>query len=249
MGKFYIAFLIALASCTRPVESEMVLAGILRHGEPTDSLQLLAFAQTGNAGDDLNGATAVILDGAGNEFNFAYSAGYLRNVGAALLPQAGMTYHLTVNGSFGILKTSASVPTEIDTTFLDHDTYTIDPGNPAEAAFLINWNDVAGYSFILQLENLETNPQPLPFAETGLFNSYYDLPIIESYAILPANFFSHFGEHRLTVYCIDRQYEDFYFYSPADAHNLLHEATSNISGGKGYFTGVTSFSIHLFVSQ
>ncbi|MDZ4823183.1 MAG: hypothetical protein SH856_06975 [Flavobacteriales bacterium] len=248
MRKIFAAYslLLLFSSCWKNEPREVVVAGIMEEGVAMDTLQLLSFPFSTSS--TLNESYAMITDDENNIYPFFYSNGYLINITSSLVPESGKAYDLKVFSGSDILESTAIIPPGIDFNSLNTDTFTVDPDNPNEAAFFLNWNDVAGHSFILKLENLEENPSPLPYAESGLFETYYGLPVLGSNAIMVANFFSHYGHHRLTVYCIDRQYEEIFFYSPSDFRNLVTEGPTNIQGGKGFFTGVSSFIVDLYVN-
>jgi hypothetical protein len=125
----------------------------------------------------------------------------------------------------------------------------ISMGGPIVIGELL-WNSLnaAEYSYILKLENLE--PVKVEIPQEGVrFESRFAGPQVSASALLYKTDFTYYGQHRLTVYAINRELEGVFFYDSADIRGALKNGPDNVQGGNGFVTGVSSFSIDLTVTN
>jgi hypothetical protein len=248
MGRYWIIGLSwVLAACSPPDGSPdaVVFHGIFVAGEPLDTLYWEVFPPA-SAADWPGGPVATVRDPVlQQQFSYEnFGEGVLLSTDP-LIPVAGQTYSVELATPDATLKAEAVMPPAIVPGLISGNTFTVDPENPGEVAFLINWQVMPGYSFLATLACLEEKPVPLPFEETGKFATFYRDPILQSFVSLRSDFFQYYGQHRLTVYAIDKAYEQVFFYLPSGARNLLAAGPDNVEGGDGFVTGVSKWELEL----
>jgi hypothetical protein len=120
---------------------------------------------------------------------------------------------------------------------------------PGTVASILTWTSLGdAFAYAMKLECLENNP--IPIDETpGLFESRNGLSQLQSQLILLKDDFSFYGTHRLTVYAFDSGLESMYFYDPSDIRGLLQNPPDNVSGGRGYATGISKFVVDIEIIQ
>lgn len=254
--KYYLAIILlsVLPSCSKrfeelPVEST-VFVGILRAGEPIANLEFFYLDE--NTGEQKSIETnALRIDGGGtthllvqdnNDFYF--------NVDSILLT-TNTEYTLTGKFQNGDIQATCKTPPAIaPEPFLSADTVTINTDLSDSPVLLLSWTalDPADYSYILRLDNLEENPTEIPLTgESGNFYVQFSGPQEAPGIALYETDFKYYGLHRLTVYAIEKSFEEVFFFDSSDGRGLLKNGPDNVDGAKGYFTGVSSFSIDLLL--
>lgn len=168
--------------------------------------------------------------------------------------QNGEEYEINVLDQETGLKSSAQVtiPPAISLIVQELDTVIInDPENETNHAGLVQWTspDPDKYSFIVKLENLEENPVAINQLPTGQFRNRFSGPQLEPFLNLLKSDFQYLGNHKLTVYAIDRQFEQVFFFDAADLRGILQNGPENVAGCHGFVAGVSSFEIEIFVQE
>jgi hypothetical protein len=124
----------------------------------------------------------------------------------------------------------------------------VDPALPGAELFGLTWNEVEGHSFVLQLECLEEVKEEIPFdVPHGLFDSQFNGPIEESSIDLYDVDFRYYGQHKLTVYVIDSDYSELFFYRSRSKRNVITAGPDNVNGAKGFWASTKAFEIFLNV--
>jgi len=109
----------------------------------------------------------------------------------------------------------------------------------------IAWSAPGGsYEFAAKLECLELIPQPLPWSP-GTFMQLYNGPQIATQLTLQPSNFSCFGSHELTISMLNDQLRDAFFFSLSDIRGLLKQGPDNVSGGKGFVSGISTKRIRI----
>ena len=146
------------------------------------------------------------------------------------------------------IKAESSLPPSIAPISMGSTTLTVDSNNPGIELFGLTWNNVEGYSFVLQLECLEEVKEEIPFAVPhGLFDSQFNGPIEESSIDLYDVDFNYYGQHKLTVYIIDSEYSELFFYRSRSKRNVITAGPDNVFGANGFWACTQAFDIILNV--
>ena len=140
------------------------------------------------------------------------------------------------------------IPPAIEVTSVSSTEITIDPNSTGSPAMVIQWTALPDnqYSYLLQLESLESTPTAIPFiGPGGLFDAQYSGPISQTGTILFDTDFTNYGAHRLTIYAIRKEFEHLFFYDKTDLRGLVLLSPDNIENAKGFVAAVSSTSIDL----
>ena len=163
-------------------------------------------------------------------------------------------YEIELNDTELGLRSSAHVviPPAIHLLVQELDTVVInDPENVTNHAGLVQWTSPNAdlYSFVVKLENLEQNPIEINQSPTGQFQNRFSGPQLEPFLNLLKSDFQYLGNHKLTIYAIDRQFEQMFFFDAADLRGVLQNGPENVNGGNGFVAGVSRFNIEIFIEE
>ena len=254
---FFISLTLLFSTCkTEEVDemrqNEVIVTGVLKAGEAVSGIEVFHMVDQSSATKvSIIDAGLTLTNAAGESFSFVAENGSYSIVGSEglILPNSAYRFAGTADGSE--VKASVVIPEDIHSVVGETLSYTIDLQQPERLAFQIIWNELADHSYILTLENVEESPISIPFVdvEGGRFDAQFDGPYSSTVANLLATDFMYYGHHKLKVYAIDKNYERFFFFNPANASNLVKSGLTNIAGGKGFLAGVSSFTIDLNVLQ
>ncbi len=143
---------------------------------------------------------------------------------------------------------SALIPPNIQILDASSPTVNVNPDNPFEEVYNTTWLNQEGYSYLLKLECLESDPVEIPFGvPSGLFQNTFTGPIEESNLIIFASDFKYFGAHRLTIYIIEEDYSSLFFLRNQSLGLTITERVDNVNGAKGFWTGINAIEINLNV--
>jgi hypothetical protein len=158
------------------------------------------------------------------------------------------SYHFRVvseNGSEMVCRTIVPPPVSLVTI----STNVVSVEAPGTVASILTWTPLgAGYAYAMRLECLENNPQAIDNSP-GEFDRRNGLSQLEPQLLLLKDDFTFYGHHRLTVYAFDASLESLYFFDPADFRGLLRNPPDNVTGGKGFVTGVSKFEVDIQINQ
>jgi hypothetical protein len=256
MKKLFYILLIIICSCTKTsedysAEETPVLIAVLKGNQPISDIQFLLFNDQQNAPKDIVTNELNIAKQNEPSTNLTYSNGQYQSPSDFII-QNSSTYEIKGKYKGQNIEATCNIPPPISNLqSIENDTITINPDPPIGLpSYILQWTalDPAKYSYVLVLEVLENNPVAIPFSqEAGLFQSKYDGPTEIPGLTLFETDFKYYGLHKLTVYAIEKEFEDIYFYNPADKSGLLKNGPDNIVGAKGFVTGVSTFSLQLLV--
>jgi len=109
----------------------------------------------------------------------------------------------------------------------------------------IQWDVTpSNLEFAVRMECLEANPQLLPWAP-GNFEELYSGPQVTGQLLLQPESFSCLGTQQLTITVLNVPLLNAFFYDSSDIRGLLKNGPDNVSGGKGFVTGVSTKKILL----
>lgn len=140
------------------------------------------------------------------------------------------------------------VPPAIAPVNLGNTLISINPNSTGAPALVLQWTELPSnrYSYLLQLEALDEDPATIPFTvPAGRFNEQYSGPINQTGTILFDTDFKYYGPHRLTIYAIDKSFENVFFYDKTDLRGLALLSPDNITNAKGFLTAVSRTEILL----
>jgi hypothetical protein len=231
---------------------EVIVTGVLKTGEEVSGIEVFHVAdQSSGTKLPISNANLTLTNANGDSFSLVAENGSYSIAGSEALIQPGATYQFAGKADGSDVKSVVVIPDDILSEVGGTLTYTIDLQQPERLAFQVIWNEVVDHSYILTLENVEESPIAIPFVdiEGGRFATQFDGPYSSTVANLLATDFKYYGHHKLKVYAIDKNYESFFFFNPANTSNLVKSGLTNITGGRGFLAGVSSFTIDLNLLQ
>jgi len=245
--------LICASSCSKHDEGVLrsenpVLTGILYAGQHSSSIRFFKLTGGERTTEPLSNVALTLFDDLGNEAPLQYNGStYVTN---SMLIQPQRTYNLKANYNGENITSSCTIPPALILVNISQNNIDIDESSEGSPVTNISWNELDNekYSYALKLENLEEVKTPIPFeVPSGNFERLYDSPVLNSAVTLFDTDFKYYGQHRLTVYAIERSLENVYFYNSSNIRGLLQSGPDNIHGAQGYFGGVSSFSVEMLI--
>ncbi len=245
-------FTIAFCSCHKPPQNlynqTPVLVGVLEAQKPITNIRFF-FLNEQNS-EEVNIETnnlkirneSATIDLHWNE-NGQYSAN--ENV----MVDANKTYSVEVALDSEKVFAQCHIPPAIHSIpDVVSDTITINP-DPAVSAFTYAWTELDNekYSYLIKLENMELNPVEIPFVNGPGDFAQFDGPYEYAQLQFLETDFRHYGHHQFKVFAIEKTFEELFFYDGADSRGLLKNGPDNVDGARGYFAGVSSFTVDVFV--
>jgi hypothetical protein len=156
---------------------------------------------------------------------------------------ANTRYDLEIIHSNHHARATTTVPADIILIQVSSTVIPININSLGQPIFTVLWATELGVSHVLTLSEPE-GEVPIPFlGPSGNFDAQYSLPVPGQGTTLFDTDFQFYGEHTLTVYAIDRDYENLFFYRPADGGNRLTTGPSNVEGGTGYLTSASKVEV------
>ena len=249
-----ILLLCCAVCCKTPDRDELivqspVLAGILVGGEHPKDIRFFELPHSDTDAIIPRNATISISSENAEVESLNLEGGVYATQEGYLL-QHDSVYKLTVVdlATTHTLSAETRIPPAILSTFLTDDTVHI--SSPENFAGVLQWTslDDSKYSYVVKLENVEDMKVEIPI-EGGQFSSRFSGPQLESQLILQKTDFQFFGRHLLRVYAIDREFESVFFFDAADFRGFLRNGPDNVNGGKGFVSGVSTFSVEIFIEN
>lgn len=232
--------------CDPAVENDVIVVnGYLAGVKDVVHVEVKRF-QNGNSDNITDADVQLILQGNAIPLNHQGEGVY-----SALLPDGavipGYQADITVQSNRRV-SAEAVVPPAITITNHTSNTFSIDTNNSAQEVFSMTWTNREGFSYLLQLENLESSPVEIDFSDNPIrFEQVYASPIEESSITLFAGDFTYYGSHRLTVYVVPEAYRDLFFFQNSGLGELVVQGPDNVSGGFGSWTAINAEEIILTV--
>jgi hypothetical protein len=224
-----------------PSEGRWVLSGFYRLDNHIADVRVGRFGPDGVYSPEINEHVSVLGE---NEVVLTNQNEVYINSGDIL--NTGDSVYLKWNGS--IVAVSA-VPPIIEAQDMGSTEIIIDPDLPGQEVFDITWTNLGGnYSYVLTLENLEDVPILIPFdTESGLFSQQYNGPIEERNALLYDLDFKFYGQHRLTIYAVEKQFAELFFYRNRSGLDIIQTTPDNVTGAIGFWGVTRAFEVLLNV--
>lgn len=102
---------------------------------------------------------------------------------------------------------------------------------------VVRWVNEDGSTFFLTVENLEEDPEALPFTDRFVNrpSRFISEPVSTDSMYVQPLTLTHYGTHEVTLYHVNVEYADLYLGRTQDSRDL-NEPPSNIRGGLGVFS-------------
>lgn len=222
-------------------DARIILNGFYRLDNDSANVQLGSFSSQGIFEPISNDELHVVGE---NEIPLVYDNMVYVNQNNAL--SSGDSVWLKWNGE---VVAAAVAPPEIGITDMGNTDIVIDTDSPGQEVFDIAWTNLGDqYSYVLTLTSLEDLPILIPFdTESGLFAQQYNGPIEEHNALLYDIDFRFYGTHRLTVYAVEKEFAQVFFYRTRSGLDVIQAGQDNVSGAIGYWGVTRAFEVLLNV--
>lgn len=225
-------------------ENTFILQSVINAGEAYQEVTLRTF--DGTTGEEVPANGIARLHTSAGTLLLSGSAGHFQTPENAPPVPFDEMGTVTCEAGGRILSGRFHAPPELSVTGSGPTVFPIDTDVPQQSAFVISWSDIPANEYVVTLRCLEESPVLIPFAgQGGQFNQRFAGPQIDNGMILRNNDFLYYGQHELKVTAINPEYRDVFFYSPGGTGSLLQQGISNISGGSGFVTAVSSFVLLL----
>ncbi len=227
-------------------EEWIVVNGVIKAGISNQDIYLSYTSQGNNEMEPVIGAD-VRLSGS-NEIALVGDVavpGHYYNPSADIV-MANQQYELLINHQGKEVSAITRVPKQLIIEQVSAQTIPIDPNSTGQPIFSVLWEDNEEYSYVLMLKNLEASPEEIPFSvPSGQFEEIYNAPIPAQGATLYDTDFKYYGNHILTIYAINKEYEEVFFYQLDYGVTQISTGPENIVNGSGFFSGVSFVEISL----
>lgn len=237
---------------------ELVVQGYLREGQAVADFRvtkIVSLATENNTTIPVNEAQVFITsEGTTYELTATGADGLYKN--DSLIPEEGKTYELEVTFEDKTITATTFVPnrpenitvseTEVALqkveTFFDLDFS--DLPEPIE----VNWEDDNSNYYFVSVTNIEDDPEPVNelFGDGELPQLTNQPEITNTFFINSFQFFTFYGRYEVEVFRVNPEYVTLYE-NVSTGQGALNEVTTNVTGGFGIFTGVSSTTIEMNV--
>jgi hypothetical protein len=247
--------MVLLVSCeSLPLEDlrpqHPVVTAVLEAGEQQSEVALFYLSDQPGERVAIEGATVRIRDAQGGAGATAVFDNGVYHMGNFQIV-AGHSYQLEISREGEVYTAACEVPPALVLVNLSNSSAQIDTSTMGAPLLSVTWNELPTdkYSYALLLENVETNPVVIPFTQVtgGQFAALYQTPILNNTITLFDSDFNYYGQHRLSIFAIERGLEYLYFYNSSDLRGLLQTAPGNVRGAHGYFAGVSRLTVDLLI--
>lgn len=222
----------------------IVVSGVLKAGVPPQDIRLQFADDPGVVNRPVKGAQLLIKGPQEIELIEDQQEPGVYHAGSNISIQAGQEYELEVRFEDQLVTSSTTIPRQLIIEQVSSQIIPIDPDSEGQPIFSVLWESSEDFSYVLSLSNVEASPEEIPFSvPSGQFDEVYNLPIPSQGATLYDTDFTYYGDHVLTIYAIDKEYEEVFFYNLELGVSQLTSGPDNIQNGSGYFTGVSFVEI------
>lgn len=220
-------------------ENRFGVEALVISGENRASLRLFMLDDSQNL--NLPENLVVTLEGPGTEYTFTQTDDHNYVLEAPEPPiYANAPYALRIDGEDVAISASTRTPPGFNWIDSPMAQFNIDPGNPDAILDLISWQLQEDYEYLLKLEYLGENADPIPFLNNSFdFEEDFAFPIPDAGIPLYAGYFKNYGPYKISIYAVSKEYVAYFF--PVD-EGVLPLLESNIDGAFGYFSGVTAIN-------
>ncbi|MFK7946636.1 MAG: DUF4249 family protein [Saprospiraceae bacterium] len=264
---FYIAIaLITFSSCTEDnqtteIPQNVIVEGFLYANQPISNLKLMSIIPYYDSLDNQNTITDanVTIEVDGNSFSMtSLGNGYyeLPNI----VVEEGKTYAINLEYYDKTVEAETVIPTTL-TGLMISDTLveltratTSGPptgnGNVNQPPLEISWDDDGISYYFVHIQNMETeidwiNTNRIP-EEESLFSFSSEPELTDLFSLNVGRQLTQFGQHRVIIYKVNPEYA-LMLSEQSDASFSLTEPYTNITNGRGIFTGISSDTLYFDV--
>lgn len=264
---FYIAIaMITFSSCTEDntvteIPQNVIVEGYLHANQPIANLKLMSIIPYYDSLDNQNIITDAVvnIEVDGNTHTMtSLGNGYYELPNVTV--EAGKTYQLNLEYYGQTVEAETIIPNELTNVTIS-DTLveltrvtTAGPptgnGNFNQPPLEISWEDDGVSYYFVSIENIETdidwiNTMRIPDEET-LFSFSSAPEITDLFSLDIGRQLTQFGTHRVIVYKVNPEYA-LMLSEQSDDSFSLSEPYTNVTNGRGIFTGVSSDTLYFEV--
>ncbi|MEM1120295.1 MAG: DUF4249 family protein [Bacteroidota bacterium] len=261
---FLFTIILSLTNCTKETASletidDLVVQGYLRPEQPVDDFKvtrIISLASEIQQQEAVDRASVTITtEGAVYELT-SIGDGIYQNLN--FIPEAGRVYELAVTFEDKMITATTFVPLPPENIRISATEVTrkkiegfgdVDFTNLPEP-IEVNWEDNSSNYYFVVVSNTEENPEPVNalFGENERPTFTNEPEITTTFFINSFQFFSHYGRYEVEVFRVNPEYVTLYE-NVSTGQGALNEVTTNISGGFGIFTGVSSAKLEIVVTK
>ena len=244
----FLMFLVLLIGCSKPenqnyVEENISVQGVLLAGATSQKIIIEEI----NSGKRIENAVVKICNHGVCYDLPMVETGVYQTEELIVLPDS--TYNLEVIINNKTITSSTKIPGELSWISLDGVIINIDTSNTGQPVLTAQWQSEGDNAFLLTLQNTEENPEIINYPVSPFsFDEVYELPINNTSITLQDLFFNFYGNYEFSVYSIDNNYRDLFFYQPQIQQIRPDAGLDNIDGAFGVFVGANKISASLIVN-
>ncbi len=225
-------------------EEELIVTAVFRAGGESQSVSVIA----------LDPATGMAIPAAGElrVFNGTSWTTYAQEEQVYVSPADAESIPFEIEGKVifehagNMVEGVFITPEALSPGFTTPLEFAVEAALPEQIVFSANWNALSGYEYIARLSCLEDAPLAIPFSgQAGLFEARNQGPFLAPELSIRGNDFRYYGTHLLEIVAVDALYRDAHFFNPVSLSGDLLSFPSNVSGGLGFVTATSSFSLQL----
>ena len=267
-----VLFLVIISSCEDVPdfdqgESEPVVEAFIYQGESVDDIYLKKTVPF-NSGSDIEpepiNDAIITISNNGQDFVLSQvknEPGRYFYDGADLSINIGDSYQLAFEYEDRIISSITTIPNKPDGVLISSSLIEIPEINSLQdlrgfresfqKTIDVSWNNGDGSYFYLVIENIEDRPSSIDptdiFGDIGLNFEFTSEPTQEGlFQLRPMIHYSQYGQHKVTIYKVNKEYALLYETSTQDSRDL-NEPYTNINNGLGIFSGFTSQVLYFYV--
>lgn len=264
---FYITIaMITFSSCTEDntvsdIPQNVIVEGFLYDNQPISNLKLMSIIPYYDSLDNQNIITDAVvnIEVDGNNYTMtSLENGYyeLPNV----IVEAGKTYRFNVEYYGETVEAETIIPNEltgvtISDTIIELERVTTGGfpggnGNFNQPPLEISWEDDGISYYFISIQNIETdidwiNTMRIPDEET-LFSFSSEPETTDLFSLNVGRQLTQFGTHRVIIYKVNPEYA-LMLSEQSDDSFSLSEPYTNITNGRGIFTGISADTLYFEV--
>ncbi len=240
----------------------LVVRAFLYAGEPVEEVELTRTLALDSEEEPeaVSNARVYLLKG-GNSYELTPTSdapGFYGYPGADLAVEVGDTFQLRVEWQDQVVLAETVVPSPPEELTLSSDVMEVPewsggfggggPGGPGSLMgdpLVVRWANPEGDYYFLTVDNLESDPEPLPFTDLFLNRPirFTSQPVTSDSLYVNLMTLTHYGSHEVVLYQVNEEYAELYQGRTQDSRDL-NEPPSNIDGGLGVFSAFAGRKAH-----
>lgn len=250
--------LVLLLSCEKDennvsFEDIPVVEGYLYNGKPLEikiSRQIPFSDEMEFSDDNIDSLNITLFDGQDYYTLASFGEGIYKDTN--LIVESSNTYEVEFTYNSSLVSASTVVPAKPDNfqssaseVLISDDIFSENVPEEVE----LNWNNPDGSYYVIVIENIETNPDPIrEFNSDDIPEQLFRLPPTQSDNFsIKSRRFAYYGNHRVVLYHINPDYAALYDDEQTTSQNLTNPSTE-IENGYGIFTGLNTDTLYIDIN-